>query len=73
VAGDEGVEGLAGHELHDDEVGALGRLDLVDSDDVGVVEGGHRTRFLLEAGTACGVREPVGGEDFDRDGFRDGV
>ena len=44
---------LPGHELHDDEVDALGRLDLVDRDDVRVVEGGGGARLLDEAGAAA--------------------
>ena len=56
LARDEGVEGLAGHELHDDEVDALGGLDLVDGDDVRVVEGGGGAGLLHEAGAADLVR-----------------
>ena len=66
-AGDERIKGLPGHELHDDEVDALGGLDLVDGDDVGVVESGDRARLLLEAGAAGLVRQPVCRQDLDRD------
>jgi len=48
---DQPVERLARHELHDDEVDALRRLDLVDRDDVRVVEGGGGSSFLDEATT----------------------
>ena len=65
-AGDEGVQGLPGHELHHDEVDALGRLDLVDGDDVRVVEGGGGARLLHEAGAAGLVRQPLGGQHLDR-------
>jgi hypothetical protein len=66
LAGDEGVEGLAGDELHDDEVEPFGRLDLVDGDDVGVVEGGGGAGLLDETGAASRVREVLGGKDLDR-------
>jgi hypothetical protein len=66
LAGDEGVEGPALDQLHDDEVHPLGRLDLVDRDDVGVVQLGGGTGLLLEAGPARRVGEPVGREDLDR-------
>jgi len=60
-------ERLAGHELHDDEVDSLSRLDLVNGDDVGVVEGGGGAGLLDEAGAAVRVGEAIGGQDLDRD------
>ena len=43
------VSGDAVHQLHDDEVDAAVRVDVVNGDDVGMVEGGGRPRFLGEA------------------------
>ena len=67
VARDERVEALAPHVLHHDELGAVGRLDLVDGDDVGMVEGRGGLRFLDEAAAAIRVRQAVGGEHLDGD------
>ena len=47
---------LPAHVLHHDEVGAVGRLDLVNGDDVGMIEGGGGLRFLHESATAIVVR-----------------
>ena len=49
LARDERVERLTLDVLHDHEVDAVRRLDLVDGDDVGMVEGGGRPRLLDEA------------------------
>ena len=63
---DQGVEALAGHVLHDDEVDAVGRFDLVDRDDVRMVQGGGGTCLLHEPPTAALVGHTVGGEHLDR-------
>ena len=52
---------LPAHVLHHDEVAAVGRLDLVNGDDVGMVERGGGLRFLHEPPAAALVRHPVGG------------
>src|SRR4029079_4535852 len=56
LARDERVDARAPHVLHHDEVVAVGRLDLVNRDDVRVVEGGRRLRLLDKAPTpvCCG-------------------
>ena len=46
---DATVERFAGQELHHDEVDAVVRVDLVDRDDVGMVEGGGGARLLDES------------------------
>ena len=67
LARDEALQRLARDELHDDVVDALGRLDLVDRDDVRVVERGGGAGLLDETGAAVRVDVPLGGEDLDRD------
>ena len=53
---------LAVDELHGDEGHAVGGVDVVDVDDVGVVEGGGGLGFLDKAALAIGVRPGVGRE-----------
>jgi len=43
------------------------RTDVVDDEDVGVVQGGARPRFLLETVQAFGVRRERGRKDLDGD------
>jgi hypothetical protein len=66
LPGDEPVQALAGHVLHDDEVAAVRGLDLVDRDDVRMVEGGGGAGLLYEASPALLVH-PLGREDLDGD------
>ena len=65
LARNERIEALAADVLHHDEVVAVGRLDLVDRDDVRVVEGGGRLRLLDKAATAVRVGHPVSGQHLD--------
>lgn len=44
---------------------ALGGSNVIDGDDVGVIEGGGRARFLLEATQAIGIVGIGSGQDFD--------
>ena len=64
---DQRVEALAAHVLHDDEVDAVGRLDLVDRDDVRMVQRRGRFGFLDKPLAAGLVRHPVVREDLDGD------
>ena len=52
LAWNERIQALAADVLHHDEVVTVGRLDLVNRDDVRVVEGGGCLRFLQEAATS---------------------
>ena len=52
-------QGLAGDELHHDEVDAVDRLDLVNRDDVRMVERGSGARLLNEAPPARLVGEAI--------------
>ena len=52
VPRNERIQALAADVLHHDEVVAVGRLDLVNRDDVRVVEGGGGVRFLHKAAAA---------------------
>ena len=52
---DELSQGLSLDELHRNERGPVRLADLVDRDDVGMVQGRGRARFLLEARQALGV------------------
>ena len=61
------VNALALHKLHHDEVAAVGRLDLVNGDDVRMVERGCGLRFLHEAPTAALVCDSFSGEHLDGD------
>ena len=65
--GNQAVERLALHQLHRQEVDALGLLDRVDGDDVGVIERGERLRLALEAREALRVARHVGGQDLEGD------
>ena len=47
--GEQLAQGLSLDELHGDVEGAVGLADVVDGQDVGVVESGGRSGFLLEA------------------------
>ena len=61
------VQRGAAHVLHDDEVDGAFRLDLVNRDDVGVVEGGGGLRLLQKPAPAAFVVHPVGRQDLDGD------
>ena len=54
--------------LHDDEIAAAVRGDVVDDDDVRVAEGRGGLGLLDEALPAVGVGHLVGGQDLDGDG-----
>ncbi len=41
--------------------------DLVNRDDVGMVQGRRRARFLLESAQTGGIRSQLPRQDFDRD------
>ena len=65
LAWNERIQALAADILHHDEVVPVGRLDLVNRDDVRVIEGGRRLRLLHETATAICVRHQVSGQDLD--------
>jgi hypothetical protein len=65
VPRDDRIEALAPHVLHDEEVVAVGRLDFVNRDDVGVIERRRGLRLLHEPAPAILVRQPVGGQHLD--------
>ena len=44
---------------------SVGRLDLVDGDDVRVIEGGGGLRFLDEPAAAVSIRQAIGGQHLD--------
>ena len=52
---DQLVERLAGDELHGNEIGAVGRADVVNVDDVGVIQGRGGLGLLHEAALALGA------------------
>ena len=60
------AKGLSVHELHRDVGGSLGFADVVDRQDVRVVQGRGRARFLLEALAAIGMGGRVGRQHLDR-------
>ena len=51
--------------LHDDEVDAVVRIDVVDGDDVRVVERAREPGLLDEAPLSIRVGDSVGGKDLD--------
>jgi hypothetical protein len=51
--------------LHDDEVGAIGCVDFVNSDDVGVIQCGSGLGLLREAALAVGIRHLLRRQEFD--------
>ena len=55
VGGDDLLQRLPAHELHDDEGRAVVLADVIDVDDVRVGEGGGRARLALEAGAEAGI------------------
>jgi len=57
----------AGDELHRDEMAAVGIVDVVDRDDVGMVEGGGGAGLLDEALPALGPLKGLRAEDFESD------
>ena len=58
---------LSVHELHRDVGRPVGFADVVDGQDVGVVQGRGRARFLLEALAAFGMAGHRGRQNLDRD------
>jgi len=66
LPGNEPVQALAGHVLHDDEVTPVRGLDLVDRDDVRVVQGGGGAGLLDEASPTLFVH-PLRWKDLDGD------
>ena len=67
VPRNERIEALAAHVLHDDEIVAVRRLDLVDGDDVRVIEGRGGVRFLHKPPPTIVVADAIGRQDLDRD------
>ncbi len=59
---------LSLEELHDEEVHAVVRSDVVQRADVRMIERGGRPRLVLEAPATLGVRGEPGRQDLDRDG-----
>src|SRR5581483_9300758 len=68
IFSDQLIEGLAGDELHGNEIRAVRRADVVNVDDVGVIQGRRGLGFLHEAALAFGAGGSVGAQDFDGDG-----
>ena len=67
------VEGFAVNELHDDIEHSVDVTEVVDADEVGVIEAGHRFGLGLEAGTELFVGAEFAREDFDGDGAIEGA
>ena len=61
------AQGAAGEELGHDERRAAGRPDVVHRDDVGMIQGGRRPRFLLEPRDAVGIVGHRRGQNLDGD------
>ncbi|MDF3043565.1 MAG: hypothetical protein K0Q71_6271 [Thermomicrobiales bacterium] len=55
VGGDDLLQRLPAHQLHDDEGRAVVLADVIDVDDVRVGEGGGRARLALETGAEAGI------------------
>ena len=66
--GDELIERLAGHVLHDDEGFFAFFADLVDRADVGVFDGGGHAGFAENGGAHLFEGEGAALEDFEDDG-----
>ena len=64
---DQLLERATLHELHRDEDTTVGRLDGVNGDDVGVVQGRDGFRFVLKTLAPIRVTGDGVGQDFDRD------
>ena len=58
-----GSQSLTVHQFADDEIFS----PIINADDVGVVQSGNGSGFLLEALAARGVASEIIGQDFDRD------
>ena len=54
-------------QFHDDEAPGFGFADVVDSDDVGMIEGGCSLRLLLEAANPFFILGELIGQQFERD------
>jgi hypothetical protein len=63
---DEPVERLTFDELHRQEVDAIGFLDRVDGDDVGMVELGEGLRLATKTREPLGIVRHFGGQYFER-------
>src|SRR5262249_47237200 len=68
AAGNQRFYCLARHILHDDEVNAVLSLDIVNSDDVGMIEDRGGPSLLREAALAVGIADFVGWKDLDGHG-----
>src|SRR5215470_8991764 len=67
VAGGEMFECGAVEEFHGDESAAVFFTDVINSANVGMVEGGGGPRFTLEAGKSLVIFGDFVGEEFQRD------
>ena len=67
AVGQQVAQGLAFHPFHGDERHAGLMADVMDGQDVGMVQGGSRLGFPLEATQAISIVGETGWEDFDRD------
>ena len=65
VLGDELVKGRAVDTLHDDEVGAVVRVDLMDSDNVGMIQCGRGLGLLHEAALTVGICHLIRRQELD--------
>jgi hypothetical protein len=53
-------------EFHHDEIDAVGGLDFVNGDDVGVIQRRSGLRFLDKASPTVLIFEAIGGQNLDR-------
>jgi hypothetical protein len=60
------VERLALHVLHGDEVDALGLIDVVDGDDVGMIQRRSCSGLLNKPPPAVGISHALWGQHFER-------
>ena len=65
VPRNERIEALPAHVLHHDEIVAVGRLDLVDGDDVRMIEGRGGVGFLDKPAAAILVADAIGRQYLD--------
>jgi hypothetical protein len=67
AAADHLGERLAADQFHRDEDVTVGFVDRVDGDDVGMIQGGDRSRFALESLAPFGIGGGVGRQQFEGD------
>src|SRR5216683_2803364 len=60
------VQGLAGDVLHNNEVNAILRTDVMNNTDIGMLQRRDRFRFLLEARMEVWVGRQMSWQDFNR-------